>query len=324
MYCAELAILLHRALETRVRVLTDSLAQAEWQTRPERLHEVRVASRRLRAVLGLVTPELYPGFRRHSRNLRGLTRALGRSRELDAHLAILDSLRRQVPGLATCSGLEHVLEVLDRHRRAAGKAMAHDLAGLALKHLPELLEVPSLPDPFRSGELVPAVWEALAPALEGAFAGAPHLDQEDPEALHLLRIRIKRLRYTLEVLAPAFLLQPQPPLEGPPEPQDRPKPPERLDRVQRLERLKQLQTALGDHHDRATLEARLAGLLRGLEARRRPVLAAGVRELLDQLGDARLTAFEQFRALALATPRAPLVAGLRHDLGLAPEGADLP
>ena len=56
----------------------------------------------------------------------------------------------------------------------------------------------------------------------------------------------------------------------------------------------------------------------------RPVLAAGVREILDQLADERLTAFEQFRALALATPRAALVAGLRHDLGLDPEGDPLP
>jgi CHAD domain-containing protein len=321
MYCAELAILLHRALETRVRSLTDSLAQPEWQTQPERLHEVRVASRRLRAVLGLVEPELYPGFKRHSRALRCLTRALGRCRELDAHLAILETLRRRVPGLATCSGMEHALEGLDRHRRAAGKAMARDVAGLGLKHLPDLLEVTSLPDPFRSGELVGAVWEALAPALEGAFADAPLLDQEDPAALHLLRIRIKRLRYTLEVLGPAFQLPPQASLPRPLGGHERN---QRSERNERVERLKQLQTALGDHHDRATLEARLAGLLRGLEARHRPVLAAGVREILDQLGDERLTAFEQFRALALATPRAPLVAGLRRDLGLAPEGDPLP
>ena len=89
MYCLELSILLHRALEGRVETLMNDLSVAGWQADPEGLHEVRVASRRVRAVLDLVQPGLYPGFKRQCRKLKDLTRALGRTREMDVHMAIL-------------------------------------------------------------------------------------------------------------------------------------------------------------------------------------------------------------------------------------------
>jgi CHAD domain-containing protein len=297
MYCAELSILLHRALEARMEILMNNLSVADWQGQPDDLHEVRVASRRVRAVLDLVEPGLYPGFKRQGRKLKGLTRALGRSREMDVHIAILEDLGRQAPGLASGSAMEHALEVIEEHRRKALKSMARDLAELNLKHLPQLLEVPSLPDPFRAGDLLGAVWDCLEPSLQVAFPAAALLDQEDARALHLLRIRVKRLRYTLEVLGAAF-----------------PTPPER-----QLGHLKALQTALGDHHDRAMLQDHLDDLYRGLETRNRPVLAAGTLEILAQLGEERLIAFEQFRALAVAMPKDQFIDSLRRDLGLEPE-----
>jgi len=296
MHCAELSILLHRALESRVGTLMNNLSVVQWQEQPEALHEIRVASRRVRAVLDLVDPELYPGYRRQGRKLKSLTRALGRSREMDVHIGILEDLAKQTPGLAA-PAMEHALEAIERHRRKAKDAMARDLARLSLKHLPHLLVVPSMPDPFRAGDLAAAVWGCLEPSLDHAFAPAELLDQEDPRALHLLRIRIKRLRYALEVLAGAF-----------------PQPPET-----QLSLLKRLQTALGEHHDRATLQAQLEQLQRGLEARQRPVLAGGTRGILAQLDEERLIAFEQFRALAIGTSREQFAAGLRRDLGLGPE-----
>ena len=304
MYCVELSILLHRALEARLETLMKGLSAPGWQEDPEGLHEVRVASRRLRAVLDRVEPDLYPAYARQGRKLKRLTRALGRTREMDVHISILEQLGRQVPGLANAAPMEHALEVIEEHRRKALKAMSRDLAGLSLKGLPQLLEVPSLPDPFRAGELSRAVWDCLEPALDGAFPPASLLDQEDPRALHLLRIRVKRLRYTLEVLGPAFA--------HPPEGQ--------------LKYLRALQTALGDHHDRATLEAQLEELQHGLALRCRPVLAQGILDILGQLGEERLVAFEQFRALAVGTPREPFIAGLGQSLGLGaePEGNSHP
>jgi len=294
MYCLELAVLLHRALEGRVEAVMNNLAVDGWQEDPEGVHEVRVASRRVRAVLDLVEPGLYPGFKRQSRKLKGLTHALGRTREMDVHTAILEEMGRVVPGLAACPGMEHALEVVERRRRKARAAMAAELAGLSLKHLPQMLQVPSLPDPFRVGDLPGAIWNCLEPWLEGAFPSAQLLDQEDGPALHALRIRVKRLRYALEILGPGFAV--------PPEPQ--------------LKYLKALQTALGDHHDRATLEDLLNDLHRGLTDRGRPVLAEGTMQVLVHLDEERLIAFEQFRALGLGSPKEVFISELRHGLGL--------
>ena len=153
-----------------------SLSVPEWQEDPEGLHDVRVASRRVRAVLDLVQPGIYPGFKRQCRKLKALTRALGRSREMDVHMSILEEMGQRVPGLATCSGMEHALEMIELRRRKARKAMARDLDGLNLENLPQLLLVPSLPDPFRSGDLTGTIWDCLAPWLEAAFPGQELLD----------------------------------------------------------------------------------------------------------------------------------------------------
>ena len=153
MHALELSILLHRALEARVEYLTGLLAAPGWQEDPELLHQVRVGSRRLRAVLDLVRPELYPAFRRHERRLRRLTRALGLTREMDVHALYLEDLATKVPGLATASSLEHALEFLETGRSKARKRMARDLAGNPLKNLQDLLRVPSMPEPF-----LPGIW----------------------------------------------------------------------------------------------------------------------------------------------------------------------
>ena len=302
MFCLELAVLLHRALEARVETLMQLMAEPGWQGDADGLHDVRVASRRVRAVLDLVQPDLYPGYRRQTRKLRMLTRALGRTREMDVHMAILEDLGRQVPDQAGGPVLEHLLEAIGHRQRKARRAMAATLEGLCLKHLPRLLQVPSLPDPFRPGDLAGAVWAGLEPWLEGAFPTPDLLDQDDPAALHALRIRIKRLRYALEILAAGF--------QSPPEAQ--------------LRHLRALQTALGDHHDRATLEAFLARLHQGLANRGRTRLAAGAASFLVHLGEERLIAFEQYRALAVGLAREAFLASLRQDLGLAAAGAGAP
>lgn len=297
----ELSILLHRALEARVDYLAGLLAQPGWQEDPEQLHQVRVGSRRVRSVLDLVQPELYPGFKRHGRKLKRLTRALGSSRELDVHAMHLQDLAARVPGLATGAALDHALEVLETLRAGARKKMARDLAGKPFKNLSGLLAVPSLSDPFQAGNLAEDVWDALAPLLEGAFAPLPGLlDKEDASSLHGVRIQVKRLRYSLEVLGAAFPQAPE----------------------ARLRQLKDLQTALGEHHDLVMLEALLQGIYGGLKERNRKVLASGTLEVLAYVGEARLNAFDRFRGVARGLALREFRASVRLDLGL-PEGAAL-
>jgi CHAD domain-containing protein len=297
MYSVELSVLLHRALEARVGALLDRLAVEHWEQEPEALHQVRVASRRMRAVLDLVDRELYPSYDRQARKVRKLTRALSRTRELDVHASLLEGLRPRLAGPGGGAALEHALEHLGHRARKARSSMLKDLKRLSLKGLPQLLEVPVMSNPFAPGNLELGTWTCLEPWLEGVLTAIPGLlDQEDAPALHALRIRVKRLRYSLEVLAPAFPANPE----------------------AQLNHLRGLQKALGGHHDLATLETFLQELHQGLLERARPVLAKGIRELIVLLCEERLCAFEQFRALAMGTPGEALRASLKRDLGLQP------
>ncbi|BDU78749.1 CHAD domain-containing protein [Mesoterricola sediminis] len=298
MHGLDMSVLLHRALEARLGRLMEILGGPAWAGDPGALHDARVASRRVRAVLDLVRPDCYPGLQRHRRALRRLTRALGTLRELDVHTAFLEDLAWRLPGVTPGAALEHALEGLDRQRRKRRAHLAADLPLRGLRRLPELLEVPSLPEPFRPSRLADDVWAALGPRFDEAFALLPGLlELEDPEALHRARIRLKRLRYALEALAGAWPEPPAPALAG----------------------LKDLQAALGEHHDLATLESGLQRLLAGLEGRGRRILAQGLVELLACAGDARLAAFHRFRTAAAAAPSRPLRSGLRLGLGLPEE-----
>ena len=294
MYSVELSTLLHHALAARMGDLLEGLAVDNWHGNPDSLHEVRVASRRLRAVLDMVDRDLYPAFESQSKKLRRLTRALGRTREGDVATALLEELGSRLPQPALCA-LEHALERLQVQVRKARAGMREDLDRLSLKRLPHLLEVPRLSNPFAPGDLPSGIWTCLEPWLEAALRPLPGLvEHEDGAALHEARIRIKRLRYALEILAAGFAQAP----EGD------------------LLHLKALQKALGSHHDLATLGTFLEDLHRGLTQRGRPNLAAGLQEILALLSEERLCAFEAFRALALERSQEAFCASIKRNLGI--------
>lgn len=291
-----MSVLLHRALEARVARLSDLAARPGWEGDPEALRQVRLASRRARSALALAGPERCPDFRRHRRTLRRLTRALGRTRERDAHAALLEGIAERITGAAARAALEHVLEGLGQARDAA--RMARDLPMKGLRRLPELLGAPVPPDPPGPPGLAREAWSALEPMLEAAFSPLPGLrTREDAEAMHRARIRLKRARYALEVLAPAWAEPPEDALAG----------------------LKALQRALGTHHDLATLEAALRAGHEGLAARGRATLAQGLLDVIALVGEARLDAFGRFLAAEAALPFPTLRAALRAGLGLPPE-----
>jgi len=175
--------------------------------------------------------------------------------------------------------------------------MARDLAKLSLKDLDRLLEPPEFDAPVLDSELPAAVWTCLEPWIRAVEEPLPPLlHQEDAAGLHELRIRLKRLRYTLEILEPAFPA----PLED------------------RLQHLKALQTTLGQHHDHALLEALLWRRHTALASRQRPLLAAGVLDLLGLVAEARRTHYERFQVLGREHREAVLFFHLRQRLEGAP------
>ena len=279
MHPAEFSIFLHRALEARLGRLLELAAIEDWPLDPDGLHDVRVASRRVRAVLDLVDPEIYPGFKRHRRLLKKLTLTLGSVRELNVRIRLLESLKDQELEAVHQAVLEHAQEVVEQAQSRACRRMGKTLAKLSLPDSEGLLRVPSLPDPFTPGSLRDEAWAYLEPRAALALDPIQGLVvQEDTLALHAFRIRVKQFRYALEILAPI--------LPGNAE--------------TALTRLRQLQTILGEHHDLAGLEAFLWDLHSQLTARGRAVLATELLDILGLVAEDRRARFDQFRELAPA------------------------
>jgi CHAD domain-containing protein len=297
MHPAELAILLHRALEVRLAALQALLATEGWAEAEEPLHQVRVSARRLGAVLDLVDAEAYPGHKGQRRALKRLVDVLGLPRELDVHATRLEQHRQSAPTPGQGAVLEHLLERVDRARAKARRAMHKELGELRLPDLAKLLDVPSLPAPFQHASLQEAAWACLEPRAAAALGDLAALAaQEDAPALHKARVRIKKLRYAVEALEGAFAAAPEAVLRD----------------------LKILQTTLGEHHDLASLEALLWEEEGQLRARGRDLLAGGVLELLGGVAEARRTAFERFTAAAAGQDPATFARAVRPALGLPP------
>lgn len=303
MHPAELAILLHRALEVRLARLLELLDAPNWAAEDEPLHQVRVAARRLGAVLDLVDAEVYPGHKGQRRALKGLVDTLGLPRELDVHAGYLRSHLAQADAPAQTAALEHLLETVDRGRAKARRAMRKELERLRLPDLRRLLEVPALPAPFQAATLQEAAWACLAPRAEAALGDLPGLcAHEDPAALHKTRVRLKKLRYAVEALEAAFAEPPEAVLKG----------------------LRGLQTLLGEHHDLATLEALLWKAEEGLRERGRATLGAGVLDLLGTVAEARRATFESFVRATSGQAPAAFARAVRPALGLPPSEGALP
>jgi CHAD domain-containing protein len=98
----------------------------------ERVHDMRVASRRLRAVLEIFAPCFPQGdFKTVLRDVKALADALGERRDPDVHIEDMEELEKHVMA-AFRPGLEALVESL-RVRQARG----NDTLAAALEHIEE-------------------------------------------------------------------------------------------------------------------------------------------------------------------------------------------
>lgn len=240
---------------------------------PDALHDLRVATRRLRAALELAAE--VSGRKkamRLRRELRRLGRALGEMREADVNAAML---REET--LARPPSQETAREAL----LAAVIAEARRLREQVLKRLKKV-DIPGLVREIRSyadslresrpGEVSiagfgrPAIEQRRLPVLA---AGETSARKPTPQNLHLLRIAAKKFRYTVELLSPAFE-------------------PRRGARIRA--RLKVFQDLLGRYHDCVVLHSEI-------RRRRSRLRADGLKRLDRELGELqRRIAAEETRA----------------------------
>ncbi|HQR04008.1 MAG: CHAD domain-containing protein [Proteobacteria bacterium] len=173
------------------------------QDDPEYPHQMRVALRRLRATLQLFSPLLAPSWHTTQPLLQQLTTTLGAVRDLDVlHSDILTPVRegqRRNPDLA----------VLDaRIAQLRAKARSHARAMIAAQEYGRfLLEILSLAHDESTREtadrsLAEFLHQRVQRLARGTATQARVAASLSAQDLHVLRIRMKRLRYGLESAAP--------------------------------------------------------------------------------------------------------------------------
>jgi len=289
----EYALSVHRSLEARVARLDDLTGAPEWWLDPGRLHDARVAARRLRAVLELLDPAVYPRLKAAARALRSFTALTGPRRELDVHRELLEGLHAQAAFDLQRATAEHLMQGLDRRRAKAALALAGKLPAVDAAAWKRLLGVASLPSPFHGETPRDAAWTSIRERLEPALASLPGLDRvEDTVALHDARVALKRARYRVEILGELF-----------------PTPPALF-----LARLKTLQDALGHHHDETLLEGLLWDRQAQLATGGYRVLATSLLELVGMAAEARLAAFHALGGLVRGLDASAWVAELHQEL----------
>jgi CHAD domain-containing protein len=170
------------------------------------LHRTRVASRRLRELLPVLQLDSkVAGDLGH--RLRRITRRLGKVRELDVCLMIIESL--QTTGRYDRESLALVAAALVQERAAAGERLLTKLPLRELRRIGSKLDklahefedVDATSKGRRKGQAL--LWAVEArihrrgAALKGAIedAGAVYL----PNRLHKVRVALKKFRYTVEL-----------------------------------------------------------------------------------------------------------------------------
>lgn len=172
------------------------------------VHDMRVASRRLREAMRLLAP-LYPGreFGRWYRRIRKVTRALGPVRDSDV---FIEEFSRLAPAFG--EGGRRAVAFFVGHRTGRREhelaALNRQLAALDLdKHrasLDSLVHaVSGTPDAARP--FADFAHAAVAERAAAVFGAQPEaLDERNMAEQHALRIDYKRLRYAVEAFAPCY------------------------------------------------------------------------------------------------------------------------
>jgi CHAD domain-containing protein len=237
---------LRAALDTRLRALLAHDPGTRVGEDPEELHQMRVAVRRMRAMLKAARSMLDRTWADDLRaELGWLGRALGPVRDADVlierlrgHSADFDDIGR--------AAVETLIEALVAGRESARADM---LAVLGSRRYTALLRrlatAVSRPLPTPRGRVVAPALVELVRTEYRRLSKAVRAAGEDPpdEVLHALRIQGKRLRYTGELVATSG------------------RKPERKPVRQLVESTVGLQDVLGEHQDACVAQHRVMMLL---------------------------------------------------------------
>ncbi|HUO05502.1 MAG TPA: CHAD domain-containing protein [Candidatus Binataceae bacterium] len=168
----------------------------------EGLHRLRVATRRIRASIEMFSEALYaPQLKVFRRDLPWASAQAGAARECDVIAALIETRAVKI-GPALGKAVTPMLDALAVRRAAAHREFCELLESKKYRNLIAKLLQPSI----RKLSTVRRLGATAAPAAgqiaRAAARMAAKLDQDAPASVfHKLRVRIKRLRYALELVA---------------------------------------------------------------------------------------------------------------------------
>jgi CHAD domain-containing protein len=174
----------------------------------EELHDMRVATRRMRAAFDLFEQAFEPKvIRRHLRGLKATGRALGTVRDMDVFIEKANHYMEDL-SVEQRSGLEILVEAWQKQREVAREAMLAHLDSSEYADFKRkfnlFVQTPGKGARVLSSELpVAPLARDIAPVLiYSRFAAVRAFDQllgsATLEQLHALRIEFKKLRYAVE------------------------------------------------------------------------------------------------------------------------------
>jgi len=176
---------------------------------PEELHDMRVATRRMRAALSLFSDAL-PVRARHVRDELGwLGRTLGSVRDLDVQLERLDQWARELPE-EDKEALDELAGLLEHERETARAELLSALESSRYERLVSSFTTMLRQGPPRRSAAARAPAVAVVPDLvQARHRSATKVAKRAQRSraaddLHLLRIRCKRLRYALEFVSEIY------------------------------------------------------------------------------------------------------------------------
>ena len=174
---------------------------------PEFLHDLRVATRRVRSLLGQFKEVLpFAGFKRLRKDLKWIGRVTGPKRDIDVYLSTLASYDKVFPS-EVVKGLRPLRDYLLRRQQEERETVAKALGSGRYRRLVSNWEAAiEVQDRPISGVPIAKIAAARIIGVHRRIlsAGEEIGDRFDPQRLHALRIECKQLRYLLEFFRTLF------------------------------------------------------------------------------------------------------------------------
>jgi CHAD domain-containing protein len=220
----------------------------------EPLHQLRVATRRLRASIELFSTVIYAAqLKIFRRDLPWLGRQAGAVRECDVTSALIATRADRIdPDLK--AAILPIIAALDQRRKSESAKLCELLESKRYRSTLAKLSRPAIKRVGADRKLGVVAAQLIRPATRGASRFGEKIADDAPALVfHKLRVRIKRLRYELEMVSQLGAKR----------------------HKRTLRRLEQLQEMLGLYHDVTVASSWLVSYAEVSAAPPRTLLAAG-------------------------------------------------